>query len=148
MKKIMKTILALALLWTAAAQAQYGTGWSGFNSGDATVQNATATHRGVFNGWLQRTMQSANYSSQPAIPNSPVPSPAEPAPFLNISVAGASVRVSWLPTVTTYDLETSPQMGAAATWVLVPGPYSFNGVEHFVFVPISGTSAHFRLVTP
>ena len=144
----MKTILALTLLCAATAQAQYSSGRSEFNSGDAITQNATATHRGVFNGWLPRPMQSANYTSQPGIPNSPIPSPVDPAPALTISIAGTNVRVSWPPTVMTYDLETSPHMGAAATWVLVPGPYQFNGVEHFVLVPISGTSAHFRLVTP
>ena len=143
-----KRIILLSFLGLASLKAQYGSGWSEFNNGHASLNGGTATHAGVFSGWLKVSMQSANYETQQGLPDVPVPVIVPGDPILNIELVGTDVHISWPSDATGFVLEEKGALNGGSTWSSLPGPYLQVGDDFVVVIPASQASGFYRLAAP
>jgi hypothetical protein len=144
----MKTFLALTMACVAGLHAAtYTSEWSAFNPGHGQSQNTNLVHAGAFSAWLSQPLLSADYSLQTGPPSMPLVEPAPAAPVLSIVRIGNQIRVSW-PAATGITIEETSDLAHDSAWTTVPGPYSTDGAEQFILVPVSTTSQFYRLAFP
>ena len=67
--------------------------------------------------------------------------------WLQITSAGTNVLLTWPADATSYHLETTPGLSSANTWAAVPNPPTVFGTTNQLILPVSQTSAFFRLAT-
>jgi hypothetical protein len=68
-------------------------------------------------------------------------------PQLTVAAAGQSLVISWPATGSVYQLQTSPSLGAAASWTPIGQNPAVQNNSSSVVLPVSDTQAFFRLVS-
>jgi hypothetical protein len=99
---------------------------------------ATIDELRMYNGAMGPAQLAADFAAGPE---------ALPQPGLAVAAAGSNLVFNWPGYTSGYTLQTTPQLGAGASWVTIPGapaPLLTNGT-YSVLLPMSGQQAFYRL---
>ena len=115
--------------------------WLGRSQFNDPLLNGKYNEFRVYEGSMTPSQVSASFAAGP----DKLPEPPQAAPKLSSKVSGANVVVSWPAEATGFSLESTPALGANATWTkLGDGSPAANGAFS-VTVPLNQSARFLRL---
>ena len=142
MKKKFLSILAGALLLPSLANAQYAIDWFTLDGGGDASRGGTFTLTGTIGQPDAGAVSGGNYTLQGGFwPGIVVPATGE-TPTLSVQLSGASIVISWSPTVPGFSMEQSS--------TLLPGSWApaSTGADNPATIPLGNGPTFFRLKKP